>query len=142
MRDEYFWSLLVLAWVFGWAIVWLQRKKAAETLSLRRREMLHQERLAAIEKGVPPPELPQPDEEIPEWLTAEVDRVRARWLLRISLVLGLVAVTTGIGLCLGFYWSPDRGFHSMWTLGLIPLMGGFGFLLFWRIASAWERPSQ
>jgi hypothetical protein len=133
MRDEYFWAVIVLIWVFGWAVIWLLRRRAQEALTLKRREMLHRERLAAIEKGVPLPELPE--EEMPEWLSVEADRVRALWLRRISLALGLVAITTGIGICLGFYGSPDRGFHGMWTLGLIPMLGGVGFLLFWWIAS-------
>lgn len=140
MRDELFWAVIVLIWVFGWAVIWLQRRKAHEALTLKRREMLHRERLAAIEKGVPLPELPS-EEEVPEWLSVEADRVRARWLLRISLALGLVAITTGFGLCLGFYASPDRGFHGMWTLGLIPILGGVGFLLFWRIASVSDDPA-
>lgn len=140
MRDEFFWAVIVLIWVFGWAVIWLQRRKAHEALTLKRREMLHRERLAAIEKGVPLPELPS-EEEVPEWLSVETDRVRARWLLRISLALGLVAITTGFGLCLGFYWSPDRGFHGMWTLGLIPILGGVGFLLFWRFASVSDDPT-
>lgn len=142
MRSEFFWAALVLVWVFGWAVIWLQRRKASEASTLRRREMLHEERLAAIEKGVPLPELPSTEEEVPEWVSAEVDRSRARWLRRISLVLGLVAITTGIGMCLGFYWSPDRGFHGMWTLGMIPLLGGSGFLLYWRLSSASDRTAE
>ena len=48
MRDEYFWAMLVLVWVFGWAVIWLQRRRAREALTLKRREMLHRERVAAI----------------------------------------------------------------------------------------------
>ncbi len=135
MNQEFFWALVVMVWVFGWAVIWLLRKKAREALTLSRREMLHRERLAAIEKGLPMDELPPEEEEAVPWFSAEVDRLRNRWLLRISLVLGLVAVTTGVGICLGFYFAPDRGFYGMWSVGLIPLMGGFGFLLFWKIAT-------
>jgi hypothetical protein len=141
VRDEYYWAVIVLTWVFGWALIWLRRRRAREAMQLQRREMVHRERLAAIDKGVPLVELPSDEEEVPAWLATEIDRLRARWLLRLSLALGLVSVTSGLGLCLGFYWAPDRGFHGMWTLGLIPLMGGIGFLLFWRIASAWDRPT-
>lgn len=139
MREEYFWAAFVLVWVFGWAIVWLRRRKAQEALVASRREMLHRERMAAMEKGLPWPEIPVEGEALPDWLSEEVERARARWLVRWSLVLGWVAVTTGIGICLGFYLAPDRGFRGMWTIGLIPFMGGVGFLIAAWAASRWER---
>lgn len=135
MTDDYSGAIFGLAWILGWLLIFWLIGRAYGAQMLKRREMLHRERLAAIEKGVPLPELPSEEAQLPEWASAEVDRVRALWLLRFSLLLGLVATTTGIGLCLGFYFAPDRGYHGMWTLGLIPLMGGIGFLLYWRIAS-------
>ena len=85
MRDEFFWSTLVLVWVFGWAAVWLVRQRAREAKALKLREMLHRERMAAIEGGVPLPELPDPEEAPSEWLSLEADQVRAAWLRRIAL---------------------------------------------------------
>ena len=140
MNEGHLWALLALAWVFGWATVWLLRKRSREAYALKRREMVHAERMAAIEKGLPLPELPA-DEETPEWLAAEIDRVRTRWLQRTALALGLLATATGIGLCVAFYWAPDRGFRDMWTVGLIPMLGGLGCLLFWRISTALEPPA-
>lgn len=138
MRDEFFWSLIVLAWVFGWAILWYLRRKAVEARSLKLREMLHRERLAAIDKGVPLPEIPGEHEAIPAWLTPEADRIRAAWLRRLALLLGCAAPLVGIGMCVGFYYSPDRGFHIMWSLGFIPILGGIGFLLYALLASRSE----
>ena len=113
MKGEYFWSLLILAWVFGWAILWYLRRKAVEARALRLREMVHRERLAAIEKGVPLPEIPAEEEAESSWLTPEAERVRAAWLRRLALFLGCAAPFVGIGMCAGFYWSPDPGFHAM-----------------------------
>lgn len=135
MIETFGWVAVVLIWVFGWAAVWLLRKRAIESQRLERRRMLHAERLAAIDKGVDLPELAL-DDEVPAWLAPEVEQARARWLSRLALLLGLLATTTGVGVCLGFYWSPDSGFHELWTVGLIPLLGGFGLLLFWRLTAA------
>ena len=134
MKDELLWAALGLILVFGWVTVWYLRRRALEARSLKLRELLHRERLAAIDKGVPLPEIPAEDEVDPVWLRPEAERVRAAWLRRLALILGLGALFTGIGMCAGFYWSPDRGFHGMWTLGLIPALGGIGFLLYALLA--------
>lgn len=130
MRDEYFWTLVVLVWVFGWAAVWLIRRRAEERSLLERRRLLHQERMTAIGKGVPLPEIPQEEEALPPWLRPETERLRSAWMRRLTLALGLVSLLTGIGLCVAFYWAPDRGFHGIWTIGFIPAMAGIGFLLY------------
>lgn len=59
MQEEFFWTTVVLVWIFGWATVWLIRRRAEEQRLLEMRKLLHQERMAAIEKGVPLPEIPQ-----------------------------------------------------------------------------------
>lgn len=134
MKEEFFWPLLVLIWVFGWVTVWYLRRRAVEARSLKLRELLHRERMAAIDKGVPLPEIPAEEAGDPAWLRPEAERMRAAWLQRLALAFGLAAVFTGIGMCAGFYWSPDPGFHVMWTLGLIPALGGIGFLLYALLA--------
>ena len=135
MRDEFFWTVVVLVWVFGWVTIWYLRKRAVESRAMKLRELLHIERMAAITNGVPLPEIPTEDEAIPGWVQPEAERLRAVWLRRMALVLGLLALFTGVGMCAGFYWSPDRNFHVMWSLGLIPMMAGVGLLLFVVIAS-------
>ena len=130
MKEEFFWAVIALVWVFGWVTVWYLRRRALEARSLRLRELLHHERLAAIDKGVPLPEIPAEEEVTPAWLRPEVERVRAAWLRRLALILGLTALFTGIGMGVGFHLSPDRGFHVMWSLGFIPALGGIGLLLY------------
>lgn len=134
MKDEFFWSLLALAWVFGWATIWYLRRRAVEQRALRLRELLHSERMAAIEKGVPLPEIPADDDVDPVWLRPEAEQIRGVWLRRMALILGLLALFVGIGICAGFYWAPDRGFYGMWTIGFIPAMAGVGLLLYAAVA--------
>jgi hypothetical protein len=134
MKSEFFWSLLALVWIFGWATLWYLRRRAVEQRQLKMREIVHRERMAALEKGVPLPEIPVDDEADPAWLRPEAERLRSAWLRRIATMLGLLALFAGLGMCAGFYWSPDRGFHGMWTLGLIPAMSGVGLLLYAVVA--------
>ena len=135
MYEGFFWALLGVVWVFFWAIIWLLRRKRVEANSLRLRELVHQERLAAIEKGVPLPELPSEEESDPIWLRPEAERMRANWLRRIALLLGLFFLFGGLGVCVGFYFAPDRSFHVMWTIGFIPALSGIGLLLYTEFAS-------
>lgn len=130
-----FWALVALVWVFGWVAVWYLRRRAVESRSLKLRELVHRERMAAIEKGVPLPEIPAEEEADPVWLRSEAERMRAAWLRRTALILGLLFLFGGLGMCAGFYWAPDRGFNGMWTLGLIPAMSGLGLLLYAVLAS-------
>ena len=135
MYDGLLWATLGIAWVFGWAIIWYFRRKRVEANSLRLRELVHEERLAAIEKGVPLPEIPSEEEADPIWLRPEAERMRAAWLRRSALILGLFFLFGGLGMTAGFYYAPDRGFNAMWTLGFIPSMSGVGLLLYAAIAS-------
>lgn len=135
MAHEFFWPLVVLVWIFGWATIWYLRRNAVESRSLKLRELLHRERMAALDKGVPLPEIPADEEVPPAWLRPEAERMRTAWLWRMALVLGLLALFTGIGMCAGFYWAPDRNFHAMWSIGMIPAMAGVGLLLYAALAS-------
>ena len=136
MIGDFLWVLLALTWVFGAVLLWQRRAKARDAIALQRREMLHRERLAAIEKGASLPELP--DHELPEWLMAEASRLRLLWLVRFALAVGILALTSGLGITLAFYWSPDEGFRTMWTLGLIPILVGGGCLIYYGVANSWD----
>ena len=140
MYEGILWALLGLGWIFGWAIIWYLRRKSVEANALRLRDLLHRERLAAIEKGVPLPEIPGESEAEadPLWLRPEAERMRAAWLRRVALILGLFFLFGGLGMTAGFYFAPDRGFYSVWTIGFIPVMSGAGLLLYAMLAARLE----
>lgn len=132
MRDDYFWALFGLAWVFGWALVWLLVHLQRQRTRLRLREMAHRERLAALERQVPLPELPELDEDraLSPWTDPKAQPVL---LARLALGLGLLGLFVGIGFRLGSWLSGDPDQHATWSLGLIPAMGGVGLLLYWLL---------
>jgi hypothetical protein len=126
MREDYVWVGIGSIWVFGWAILSLVYIQLKARRRLRERELLHRERLAAIEKGATWPEIP----EEPERLAALESRDQGLLLSRLTLLLGLLGIGTGLGISLAFLFSGDPPDRSGWSLGLIPVGTGLGFLVF------------
>ncbi len=118
---------------------------------LRLREMAHRERVLALEKGILPadlPESPVTDAWVDEpWTTRALD---AGWDRRIALAIGLVMLFGGIGLIAAFYlvsFMPFAGQEarqaaSLSPLGIIPVMAGFGLLLYYLLTSRTPRGSR
>lgn len=92
------------------------------TLRAKRRELLHKERLAAIEKGI----------EIPQALLAESEAVGPN----ACLLRGLIWLFTGAAIVLFFLaiWlaGGDRHMLAASSLGLIPAGVGLAYLLVYR----------
>ncbi|MEM7244460.1 MAG: hypothetical protein AAF533_03915 [Acidobacteriota bacterium] len=128
-------GVIVLVGMVLWGALLIQRGRERGTARLRRREMLHEERLAAIEKDLPPPESL---DDAAEWVSHELEQLRARWLMRATLGFGLLSSTAGVGMLIAFYFAPDRSFRAIWTLGFIPLLAGIGVLLFWGFMAEHE----
>ncbi len=100
---------------------------------IRQQEMIHRERLAAIEKGTP----------LPEWdkdMLSEEKRTTAymqtpgqqfRWFRYVSLCVGLFLSLGGFGMFWAFVISEDNELAEMASIGFIPMMAGVGLLLFY-----------
>lgn len=126
MRDGSFWDVIPvvawgLFWVFGWAGMWMGLAYMRNRSRDRRMEMMHRERMAAMEKGVPLPELPGPD--------AYLRRSRER-NPDSTLKGGIVCMAVGVGAMLAFNLSPNNQLHDLWTLPLPLVFVGFGLLLY------------
>lgn len=95
---------------------------------LRRLEIIHQERLAAMDKGIPLPELPidppvvqrLPDPHIP-------------------LILGIVLVALGAGSMIALSLISNAGERISWPLPLPFVMVGLGLMLYYFLAANRER---
>lgn len=131
MSYEHVWALVVL---FALAIaagltVWARHLREAKRLALR--EMVHRERMAALEKGTALPELPNDPG------PSGVDQ-----LSRAALLGGLVLVFGGFGLLAALGRVPDTpemgDLRDLATMGLLPIFAGFGLLLF-AILDHWFR---
>jgi hypothetical protein len=120
--------LYSVIWVFGWVLllilIWHLKGRRRE----RRLEMIHQERMMAMEKGIPLPEMPEFTEPSGRSTVAEAIgaiRINPRW----PLGLGAVFVMLGAGISLALWLSPEQDPHNGWPVGLVGVFFGVGLFL-------------
>jgi drug/metabolite transporter (DMT)-like permease len=123
--DEAFFGLL---WIFGWAallvVVWHLRAVHRQ----RRFELIHRERMTAMEKGIPLPELPDYADPTGGSLVADALsslRLNPRWPLGV----GALCIMLGAGTCVALFLSGDEYHNEIWPFGLIGVFLGLGLLL-------------
>ena len=126
-------TILVLG-LFGGAIL---RRHLRDAKILRLREISHEERMAAMERGLP---LSNGDAERLDSLliggegaepsSNRMSTTGARWTRLTALALGLTLLCAGIGLIPGLYFQSDSEASGTWPLGLIPILMGAGMLIF------------
>ena len=128
------WTILAAVIIAAWAVLLLVSHHSRTQAANRAREMLHRERLAAIERGLPPPELTGD-----EWESAAplIDDSTAallrRALPRFFLAVGLLSVFIGLGAIAAFGMAPDEELRKIWSVGLLPLLFGVGCLLYFLL---------
>jgi Domain of unknown function (DUF6249) len=129
-----FWASFGAVWIFGCAIVaiviWHLRSKRG----MERMNLVHQERMKAMEKGVPLPEFPELDRE-----QSRIDisplQVNPRW----PIGLGALFVCAGLGFIFAMRLSGDDALAKMWSMGMIGVFVGIGFILFYYLT---RRPEK
>ena len=96
-----------------------------------RMEMIQKERLAALEKGIPMPEMPEYDDGSRSSFEAiaAATRLNPRW----PLGLGAILIMGGIGTTIALYLSHEDYHNRVWSMGLIPIFIGFGLFLHYRL---------
>ena len=116
-----FWPLL---WVFGWGGFFWLFMYLKNRANQRRLEMIHQERMVAMEKGIPLPELPDLNPRSPK------DPGRKK---NAPLAAGIVFASLGAGGMAALLLSPDAEMRTYWTLPLPLLFLGVGLLLYYHL---------
>ena len=103
-----------------------------------RLEMIQKERLVAMEKGIPMPEMPDYDD------LAKVSaigtllghiRVNPRW----PLGLGAILVFGGAGTAIALWLSHEAYHYRVWSMGLIPVFVGFGLFAHYALTRPHDR---
>ena len=110
--------VLALSAVF---VAWLYFRHAERQ---RRLEIVHRERLAAMDKGIPLPELPLD--------TASVRRPPDP---KAPLLHGIVWVAMGLGGSIALRFLPASQGHALWALPLPLTLLGIGLILYYVLAS-------
>lgn len=94
-----------------------------------RLELIQKERLAAMEKGVPMPELPDYDDARLRLPFLSNFRLNPKW----PLGLGAILILGGIGVTIALYLSGEKDQHAVWSMGIVPIFVGFGLFLHYRL---------
>ncbi len=144
MEIIYLLMILAAAVIAAFGIRILQ-KHLRDTKSLKVREMIHKERMIAMERDLPMPEGNPESWRLeshsgPESADAVVrSGAQNERIIRLaSLCLGLTFLFGGIGFAVGLYLQSDPMVSGMWGVGLIPVMIGIGLLLFVRLSRGFE----
>jgi uncharacterized membrane protein YfcA len=117
-----------LFWVFGWVILLLFAWFVRSGRRQQRLELAHKERMMAMEKGIPLPELPDNEDPARRPLVAEAFgqiRLNPRWPLGV----GALSIMLGIGTSLALWLSQEDYHNRVWSFGLIGVFLGFGLML-------------
>ena len=128
--------------IFGLIAFGLVKKSLADRERIKLREMIHRERMAAIEKNLPIETLDQEEGMLPQTATTDSRHTSITWLRLTALFLGLAFFFGGIGMAIAFHVAPERGFNQIWSIGLIPALTGFGLLIFYFMTSLQARASE
>lgn len=125
---QQFMMVFSIFWIFGWMaifiVIWQLRVRGRQ----KRLELIHQERMLAMEKGIPLPELPELPQESTVAGTKAMWRAQAtnpQW----SLGIGAIFMCLGIGISLALFLSGDAYHRQVWSFGLISVFLGIGLCL-------------
>jgi len=119
-----FWMAPV--WAFGSFLILYLFHREKTKVRMQVNAQIHKERLAAIEKGLPYPELPPYNLEEEEQVM-HVSHHRSN--PRLMAVFASILIMGGVGALVGMLISQNHDVQQNWTLGLIPILMGVGALL-------------
>jgi len=121
--------IFVILWVFGWATIFLVARYQRARRKEQMLDRIHKERMLAMEKGIPLPELPD-YERLLGGLSqaARSARINPRW------PLGIAAIVTAAGIGLSaVLWLLDGIARDAWPVGLLGVFLGVGLCLHYRL---------
>lgn len=138
--------LTILVFFFGTVLTRLLQRHLHEAKLLRLREIVHIERMKALERDQP---LPEEDAEALAGLlhhgpasgpTSDNARAAKERIIRLTaLCLGLTSFLGGIGLTAGLHVQADPDVSGMWGIGLVPTLIGIGLMMFVRLSKGVEQ---
>jgi len=137
MDQGQFYSALGIVWVFGFAIVLLVAWHLRNKRRLEKLQLIHEERMKAMEKGIPLPEFPELEADegkniIGKALATNIES--KPWNPRWPLGVGVLLIMGGIGTTVAMKLSSDSGFNSdLWPFPLIGVFVGVGMFLFYAL---------
>ena len=136
MDNGQFYAGLGVIWVFGFAAVLLIAWHLRSKRKLEKLNIIHQERMKAMDKGIPLPEFPELTEDEGKVLIrkALASNMEARpWNPRWPLGVGALLIMGGLGTSLAMRLSGWDFHNELWPFGLIGVFVGVGMFLFYSL---------
>jgi len=137
MDQGQFYSALGAVWVFGFAAVLLIAWHLRNKRRLEKLQIIHEERMKAMEKGIPLPEFPDLEESESKIILGKAlaTNIEARpWNPRWPLGVGALFIMGGLGTSVAMRLSNNYSFHhELWPFGLIAVFIGVGMILFYAL---------
>jgi hypothetical protein len=141
--------LSVVILILGIFALGLWSRHLRERKQNKIREIVHNERMRAMEKGVPFSDLDHAG------MTREIERMNEEtrimesktsksvlWIRLNALCLGLLFLFGGIGIVAGFPLVGNEEFRMFWSVGFIPVLIGLGLLIFYGLSRGYEQRLQ
>ncbi|MGH9591642.1 MAG: hypothetical protein ACRD5L_01020 [Bryobacteraceae bacterium] len=120
-----------VVWAFGWVALLLAFYHLRTLRKRGQMELIHKERMIAMEKGIPLPELPEYESKQPRRLLP----LNPRW----PLGLGAISIMTGAGATLAMRLSGDPYQRQVWPMGIIGVFFGVGLILHYYLTRSSSR---
>ena len=136
MDNGQFYSSLGVGWVFGFVVVMLIAWHLRSQRQLEKLKIVHEERMKAMEKGIPLPEFPELKEDDSRTLIGKAlaSNIQARpWNPRWPLGVGALLITGGVGTMVAMMLSGWEFHNDLWPFGLIGVFLGVGMFLFYAL---------
>ena len=137
--------LAVILLILGLGALAVWNKHLREAKLTRIRDIMHQERITAMEKGIPLENLDHGGmaQELSQtngsrsMLESDMNR-NVIWIRLSALCLGILFLFGGIAVVAGFPMVGDAEVQAMWPIGFIPGLIGLGLLLFFGLSRGYE----
>jgi hypothetical protein len=108
----------------------LLRRHLREAKQLQLRQIIHEERIKAMEHSLPLPEV-RDSELIPDGQPRHSLPSAVLWVRIVALCVGLTCFFGGIGMTIGFFAAEMGDLNETWSVGLIPVFIGIGLMIFY-----------
>ncbi len=131
MNDAQFYPALGVIWVFGFAAVLLVAWHLRNKRRLEKLKLIHEERMKAMEKGIPLPEFPELDDN--GGAGRALSSPGKPWNPRWPLGVGALLVMAGAGTSVAMMLSEWKLHNELWAFGLIGVFLGIGMFLYYGL---------
>ena len=136
MDQGQFYSALGAVWVFGFAAVLLVAWHLRNRRRLEKLQIIHEERMKAMEKGIPLPEFPDLEESESKIILGKAlaSNIEATpWNPKWPLGVGALLIMGGLGTTVAMMLSNFQDSNQLWPFGMIGVFVGVGFFFFYAL---------